>query len=60
MNVEVMRFPPPGTKVLYADRNGVLHARPYCDTSTEALAPRIGPSDDEPRCAVCCADLVED
>jgi hypothetical protein len=59
MNVEVMRFPPQGTKVLWADRAGVLHARRYCETVSETLTPRIGPHDDEPRCDACCADLVE-
>ena len=60
MDVEVVRLPPPGTKVLWADREGVLHARSFCYTVNEALTPRLGPRDDEPRCEVCCADLIED
>jgi hypothetical protein len=60
MNVEVTRVPPAGTKVLWADRSGVLHARSYCDTVSEALIPRIGPRDDEPRCLACCHNLIED
>jgi hypothetical protein len=60
MNVEVIRMPKPGTKVLYADRTGMLHARPTCATVSEALTPRIGPRDDEPRCQACCHNLIED
>jgi len=45
----------------YADRHDVLHARPHCDTvPSQILQLRIGPADEEPRCAVCCADLAED
>jgi hypothetical protein len=55
----VMRFPSPGAKVLYADQQGVLHARPTCRTVDYELAARIDPGDDEPRCKACCDDLVE-
>ena len=58
--VEVIRLPPAGTNVLWMDGAGVLHARSYCYRVNEALTPRLGPRDDEPRCYVCCQDLVED
>ena len=51
MNVEVTRLPPMGTKVLYADGAGVLHARPYCETvAGKTLTPRIPPRAGKIRC----------